>query len=301
MRSTNIQLPGGSGPASELFSFKLEPGAGACAHALEALGSAARERWMVRGAVRRGAHGRFDEALGDAYAMLSCAVAIEPETDLRALTRTLYGELLERIVALGYPQLVRVWNHIPEINRGRGDDEVYRQFCWGRAEAFDRFDGPLPAATGTGSGDGVLRICLLAATGAVELTHLENPRQISAFHYPREYGPRSPSFARATKVQADGAAVLLISGTASIVNHEALHAGDLTEQICETARNVRCLQAHAPELQPLAVRYYLRHAADQALLLARFGENFPSHPAPVVIPSELCRDDLLAEIELVLG
>ena len=54
----------------------------------------------------------------------------------------------------------------------------------------------LCAASAVGSLGGELSICFL---GSKERgVHCENPRQLPAYRYPKLYGPRSPSFARAT-------------------------------------------------------------------------------------------------------
>ena len=173
---------------------------------------------------------RFSGRRGPSITFLSACIEITDLTAIRALTFELYRELLDTMARLDVPRFVRIWNYIPDINAGSDDAECYRQFCWGRAEALE--DYSLPAATGVGSKDGWLRISALC-TGAADLPdsigieHLENVRQVSAYNYPRDYGPRSPSFARATLVSpaptpnaaaADPSpqSLLLVSGTSSI-------------------------------------------------------------------------------------
>src|SRR5690606_226506 len=106
---------------------------------------------------------------------------------------------LGRVNQLGYPHLVRIWNFIPDINRGSGDDETYVHFNRGRAIAFDELgfsSSRYPAATGVGSPAGSPLKVVVLASRTVPLA-IENPRQTSACHYPRQFGPRSPAFARA--------------------------------------------------------------------------------------------------------
>src|SRR5690606_1728933 len=72
-------------------------------------------------------------------------------------------------------------------------------------------------------------------------------RQVSAYRYPRDYGPQPPSFARA--MLAHQAAVpLLLSGTASVVGHASAHAGNSSAQLAETCANLEHLLAAAREL-----------------------------------------------------
>jgi chorismate lyase/3-hydroxybenzoate synthase len=101
-----------------------------------------------------------------------------------------------------------------------------------------------------------LQIYFLA--GAHPPTHLGNPRQVNAYEYPTIYGPRSPSFARATLCRSDSATHLFISGTASVVGHQSQHVGSADLQALETVTNLRALVEHAqfanPSLEPGAKR-----------------------------------------------
>ena len=111
---------------------------------------------------------------------------------------------------LGQPHLIRAWNYLPAINDGSGDRERYRRFCLGRARALEAADvsgQSLCAGTAIGGEEPMLRIYGLFGTRPG--VNIENPRQISAYRYPRCYGPRSPSFARATAVAANDGQVLL--------------------------------------------------------------------------------------------
>ena len=93
---------------------------------------------------------------------------------------------------------------------------------WPRA--FADFPQTLPAGTAVGTMSGPLKIHFLAARQPG--THVENPRQVSAYEYPRVYGPCSPSFARATLRPSISGSHLLIAGTASVVGHVSEHIGD---------------------------------------------------------------------------
>ena len=62
---------------------------------------------------------------------------------------------------------------------------------------------------------GPLAIGFLA--GRAVPRHFENPRQVPAFEYPAQYGPRPPSFSRATAVKAGEGRWIFISGTAAVV------------------------------------------------------------------------------------
>ena len=85
----------------------------------------------------------------------------------------------------------------------------------------------------------VLQVYWLAAR--VAGTPLENPRQVAAYRYPRQYGPQSPTFARAMLPPAGSDMPLLLSGTASVVGHETRHPGDVLAQLDETFANLDSL------------------------------------------------------------
>src|SRR3546814_7354125 len=67
-------------------------------------------------------------------------------------------------------------------------------------------------------------------------TPVENPRQVSAYRYPRQYGPQQPSFARAMLPPPGSAMPLLLSGTASVVGHATAHVGELLAQDRKSTR-----------------------------------------------------------------
>ena len=130
--------------------------------------------------------------------------------------------------------------------------------------------GNVPAACALGSAGGGLQIAFLAARANV--ISVENPRQLSAYHYPSQYGPRSPTFARAGLVRLGGRDMLFISGTASIVGHQTLHDGDVAAQTRECLHNIAAIVAEANRQAPgadfrldsLAYKVYVRHPEDLA-------------------------------------
>ena len=142
---------------------------------------------------------------------------------------------------------------------------------------------------------------------------IENPRQTSAYHYPRKFGRHSPIFSRAC-IWGDSGGRLFVSGTASIVGHETIHRGDVIAQTRETIVNIgalleqanRIVGASRYSLDSLKLKVYLRNPSDlpgvEAALagLLRSGASLP-HPAPFIVylQADVCREDLLVEIEAV--
>jgi len=234
-----------------------------------------------------------------------------PELSLDAITYRGYREVLTRLQDWGYPYLWRAWNYFPRINEDQEGLERYRRFCVGRHQALSEslygFPFSLPAATAVGTKSGPLHIMFFAGTRPA--VHLGNPRQLNAYDYPSEYGPRSPSFARATLVESDQTRLLFIAGTASIVGHASRHAGQAGEQTRESIHNVLAVLEHAGSLAGVDAlgmpdhAMYKVYVRDPNLLgeIRRTVEHSPlPHRHLLFLQGDLCRSELLVEIEGLL-
>jgi len=226
-------------------------------------------------------------------------VPLDQAADVAAITEQAYLELFSAQHALGFPHVARLWNYLPDINCGQGDAEVYKQFCWGRHRAFSRLaiaPAQFPAASALGRQDGGLLVYMLAA--AEPCIHIENPLQTSAYCYPREYGPASPSFARAS-LAGD---TLFISGTASILNAQSYHQGDLVKQAELSCQNIQRVIEQA-QLQTAATftlrlaKVYLRSGADRAQVQHLLPAWLGPECALLWLEADICRAELLIEIE----
>jgi chorismate lyase / 3-hydroxybenzoate synthase len=200
-----------------------------------------------------------------------------------AAAQQAYGCLLDFCTRAGYPHPQRLWNYIDAITDGDGGAERYRAFNIGRAAGIAGRLPQYPAATAIGRHDGrrTLQVYWLAAREPGR--SIENPRQVSAFLYPRQYGPQSPSFARAT-LPADPALPLLVSGTASVVGHASAHDGQIDAQIDETLRNIDSVLGAArherPTLAPALgpdslIKAYVRDPADLPRVAALLDQRLP--------------------------
>jgi enamine deaminase RidA (YjgF/YER057c/UK114 family) len=238
----------------------------------------------------------------------SLAVAM-PGGDLQAATRDLYRRLFA--VTAGR-RLYRIWNYIPKINAIEDGLENYRRFCCGRSVAFEEhfghgFQPHLPAGSAVGTTGGALAVAFVA--GDFTPQHFENPKQVPAFAYPPAYGPRPPSFARATLVTTPVQRQLFISGTAAIRGHATIAATDLAAQLACTRENLAVIALTAGAGEALgtrdgwqrAMKVYVRHATD----LPRIRSDLEQHllraeDSVTYLHADLCRADLLVEIEAVL-
>lgn len=268
------------------------------------------EVWRSRRPVRRGRDGEIAWASDGALAF----GAIEVEEAARGIVAAAahaYRRLTAFVRGSDTPHLLRIWNYLDAITQGDGDAERYRQFCIGRAHGLGSFDPmQLPAATAIGRCDDarVLQIYWLAA--AAPGTPVENPRQLSAYRYPRSYGPQPPSFARAMLPPTAARMPLLLSGTASVVGHASQHAGALLAQLEETFANfdslIEAARRHQPALPPVfgsgtRLKIYVRDRADLAAVTRALDARFGARVPRIVLHAAICRRELCVEIDGVHG
>jgi chorismate lyase/3-hydroxybenzoate synthase len=266
---------------------------------LRALAAAApRECWSVDADVATGVEGDLRWAAGGGWRFIAIEVDEARFGGIEAASEYAYTRLPAHVAAAPEPHFLRIWNYIDAINEGEGDRERYRLFCNGRARglaahAVSRY----PAATAIGH-HGAAGLLQVYALCAAEPGHaLENPRQVSAWQYPRQYGPTAPSFARAMRLPD---AALAISGTAAVIGHASHHHHDVSAQAEEAFANLRSLleraqlaafDAHSP------LKIYVRHARDVAAVEAALvGQLDPSVPR-ILLQGDICRNELLVEID----
>lgn len=264
-----------------------------------------KEVWRTDLPIRRGSDGLLfwsetDEVL---VAGLSIDEAQYPEFKM-AIT-TAYQRILQFIADKGCPHIIRVWNYIGGINRGSGESERYKQFCYGRYQAmvgmgYAREQFPSACALGHAGRGGVIYLIATKNPGV----NFENPKQMSAYHYPSAYGPRSPSFARATLAEWKSQRQLFLSGTASILGHQSMYFNNIDAQFELTCQNIDFLLKHVAEqlgesrkLEMSALKVYLRDKAYFDLIEKRVYNHFGDEIPVVFLLADICRKELLVEID----
>lgn len=272
-----------------------------------------REVWTTGAEPVTGARGNLAFAHDGEYLFISGA--LPPLPVYRKTVREVYEAAFALVNELGYPHIFRMWNFVGDIIGPNAEGmEIYQDFVAGRAEAFASYGdgtGHMPAATGIGTrGEGISFTLLACREGHPR--HVENQRQTPAYHYPEQYGPKPPSFARATRLHPAGAGpgdgALFVSGTASILGHETVHRGDVGAQTDVVLENIAELISGpnlaaagldgGHELKDLRlVKVYVRHEADLPVVRDRCRAAFGPDTEVVYMNVAVCRDDLLVEIE----
>lgn len=253
--------------------------------------------------------GAFRLFHSEGWLLGAASESVTPE-QLEQAAHDLYATLL---AATRSRHLARIWNYVPDINgSGPGGLENYRAFCRGRSLAFEGEHGAgfnrfLPSASAVGSLDG--RLTIAFAASKAEPKHFENPLQVPAYRYPEQYGPRPPSFARATAIPHDGAEpTVFISGTAAIRGHATIAPESTEAQLDCTLQNLRAISEVCGLGDDLAAgrrrrhfKVYLRHAEDCPAVAATL-ERTLLRPRDEVtyLHADICRAPLRVEIEATL-
>lgn len=255
---------------------------------------------------------------GEWFTLVSVRIAeaarLAPE-EFERLTAEAYAYIASELRDKPARHPVRFWNYIPGIHRPAGERlDRYMVFNAGRFKACsDWFGGPesfdrlLATASGVGhAGDDLVIHALASAEPGVAV---ENPRQVPPYKYSRRFGPRPPCFARAMVLAPrSGRRMILIGGTASIVGEESIHVGDLAGQTRETLVNLDALIRHATEVAGCAapvnalrtftdLRVYHTRPADRVALEGLVGAAVGDSCHVEYIPADLCRAELMVEIE----
>lgn len=257
------------------------------------------EIWQVDAPVTCGLQGALRWSAGGGWLFAAIELDEAAHGGLEQAAASAYAALADFIGQRSEQHVLRLWNYLGAINEGAGDAERYKHFCDGRAAGMGAFFAEgFPAASAIGHHDPVPRLQVYLLACDQPGGRVENPRQVSAWRYPRQYGRTPPSFARAMSFPAGD--VLAISGTAAIVGHTSAHDDDLDAQLDETLLNLEALLASADmpagfdTHSPL--KAYVRHAVDAPRVRDFFRRRLPGVPV-LLLHGDICRSELLVEID----
>lgn len=298
--------------------------------AIPALGSDSYEVWKSprNNTVTYGQEGEVEVVKSNDLTILRIVVNEVDESDFKPT-----GERASTIAKAGYDAyitlfsylekhnpgtLLRIWNYVPNVlgmcspSISETDRERYRQFNIGRRNAWDEMgprgeDGGLvrPAATLVGSKSGPLVIECVISTHSIY--YVDNPRQVAPYNYPKKFGTRAPDFSRGALHITPSVDQFFVSGTASIVGAETVHLDDPVAQVQETFHNIETLIGrdnlagvghHGFTLNDLdGLRVYIKNPTDYEAIRDEVEKFIKPNTARVYLNSDMCRQDLLFEIE----
>jgi len=214
------------------------------------------------------------------------------------------GEVFEMVesalvqVGMDFHDVVRTWFYLDRIL------EWYPEFNRVRTDYFqsrDIFGGIMPASTGVGAanlaGAGLLTkvYAIRPKSDVVKISRVDSPLQCDAYRY-------GSAFSRAVQIADSDSHVVSISGTASIEpGGKTAHVDDVAKQMELTLKVVEAIltQQNMSWGDTLKAIAYFRHAKDIPLWYQLTG---PVAEIPVIVTQcDVCRDDLLFEIELQAG
>lgn len=206
-----------------------------------------------------------------------------------------------------FENVLRQWNYIPDICYYKDGVYEYSKFNEVRKKYYDGLS-EYPAATGIGIGGDTARIISFSLKSDCTVTRLENSLQTPAFYYsnkivdPNQEKPNcaKPLFARALMAECKGRKVLFISGTASIRGEESV-ADDVMTQLKVTIENLEDLINQSKiKKENIALKIYLKNniIADEVIVAVK--KHFDTDDV-FVVQADICRGELLVEIEAVIS
>ncbi|MEG3591938.1 MAG: hypothetical protein VX354_01355 [Pseudomonadota bacterium] len=266
------------------------------------------ENWVSETEVIRGKDGNIFWAKNQDYLFANLLLEEKGLDDIENIAYRAYSEIMSFLEKSGYAYLLRVWNYLPDLSYKVAELNRYQTFCKGRHRALSqnpKFINLLPAATVVGTqAPGVLIYIIAAKKSGIPI---ENPRQVSAFHYPIEYGAASPKFSRAMLNDWGEAYNYYISGTASIVGHSSKHVNNVADQAQEILRNQATLLEELqffgknhPQIEDLPFqKVYLSDKKYFQPVREYLNTVFPNKTKLLYLLGEVCRAELKVEMETI--
>lgn len=252
----------------------------------------------IHGRVVEGRQARF-LGLADVGRRLTDAGRTEPAQEALAVLEGA-ADLLAR-EGYSFHDVVRTWFYLRDILGWYGAFNQARNGFFERLGLVGKGGGSvIPASTGIEGRNARGGFCTLdlvavqPVNGAgVEVRRLHNRRQNEA----TEYGS---AFARALELGVGGARYVFVSGTAAIDDHGAtVHVGDFEGQVRHTLEAVEALlEGASARLSDLAqATVFLKRASDAPAFERLVGRSGIADVSLVTTIADVCRDDLLFEID----
>lgn len=230
---------------------------------------------------------------------------------------------------MDFSNIVRQWNYIEnivtEFPTNKGTKQPYQIFNDVRSKYYKKynFHSGFPAATGIGTtaGGAIISFYAVSRDKGNKILPIDNPLQVSAYNYSenvlvgeamhKNIGKTSPKFVRAKYIGNSVGEIIFVSGTASIRGEETVALGDLKSQTLITLENIELLitkenlaisglNTNGVYPSVIFLRAYIKNISDEHIVRDICNEKYPGVPL-VLVQSDICRKNLLVEIEGVVG
>jgi enamine deaminase RidA (YjgF/YER057c/UK114 family) len=236
------------------------------------------------------------------------------KTDASLTFKTLQQQLDE--TGFEISDITRQWNYIEGILSSKESHQNYQVFNDSRTQFYqDHFrERGYPAATGIGmKAGGILIEYLAIKSNNVKNVPIDNPLQIPAHKYhqdclkglPAGNRKTTPKFERGRYVSIHGEEIVFVSGTAAITGEKTTNPSNAEQQTRLTIDNIdRLISKENLEnckiipgmLDYNYLRIYVKNKQDfipvRDICRSKYG-NLPI----VWLQADICRDDLMVEIE----
>ncbi|MDA3893704.1 MAG: hypothetical protein PF517_18730 [Salinivirgaceae bacterium] len=224
-----------------------------------------------------------------------------------------------------FSDIIRQWNYIEGIIDSKDGDQNYQIFNDVRTQYYNDngLTSRYPAATGIGIKEGgvIIEAHALKPHNSLQLAEIANSLQIDAFDYSEKvlegkaleglFCKTTPKFSRAKLVVNSKQAQVLVSGTASIIGEETIGLNSVAEQTEYTIKNIFQLiepallgsfnEACVKAPQDFSsVRVYVKNKAD-INEVRKICEKYFATSNILYVEADICRDNLLVEIESVVS
>jgi len=249
------------------------------------------------------------------------------QADTKRAAETAFDQMRDILHSEGMSldNLVRQWNYIGNILEIRNESQNYQVFNEVRSKNYHKYRHVpfYPSATGIGMrfGGVILDCCAVKAENSTKILPVNNPDQVNPYIYGqqvlkgipsgRKKNNQPPQFERALLFSCHKNTTLFISGTASIIGQDTVGIDDVERQTVVTIENIARLTDASrlrhlmgnPDLDKgrmILLRIYVKRQADFARVKSVCEKLHPGVPA-IYIESDICRDNLLVEIEAELS
>ncbi|MCX5648516.1 MAG: RidA family protein [Planctomycetota bacterium] len=208
-----------------------------------------------------------------------------------------FMETALRAAGMDFSNVVRTWLYVDGILSWYGELNAVRNRFFRERSVFT---GVVPASTGVGGANAARAVLTADAyaiaphKSAVRITSIPSPLQCPAL----EYGS---SFSRAVEMDMPDHRYLWVSGTASIdLQGETAHVGDVGAQIDLTMRVVEAiLESRRMGWDDVSRAVAYVKQGKMGTVFQKYCEEKGLQDLPVVTTeNDICRDDLLFEIEV---